>query len=43
MISNLFVIRKEIAPGAMRRPIDRIIPTDDKVATMVKEIKANNP
>ena len=37
------VIRKEIAPGAIKRPIDKIMPTDDKVATIVKDIKANNP
>ena len=39
--SNLFVNKNAIEPGAIIRPIDSIIPTADKVATIVKEIMAS--
>ena len=37
------VSRNAIAPGTIKRPIDNIIPTADRVATMVREIVASIP
>lgn len=34
---NLFVSKKAIAPGAINKPIDSIIPTADRVATIVTD------
>ena len=42
IVLKLRVARKAIDPGATNKPIDRIIPTDDKVATIVNEIKISN-
>jgi len=41
--SNRFVSRKAIAPGAISRPIDRMIPTAESVATIVREINVSKP
>ena len=40
---NWFVNKNAIAPGAINKPIDRIIPTAESVATIVSEIIDNNP
>ena len=36
------VDKKAMDPGAINKPIERMIPTDDKVATIVNEIKISN-
>ena len=38
MESNFFVSKKTIAPGVISKPIERMIPTEDKVATTVIEV-----
>jgi hypothetical protein len=43
IVLKLFVSRNAMAPGAINRPIDNIIPTADRVATMVREIAASIP
>ena len=37
ILKNCLVIKKAIAPGAIRRPMDKIIPETESVATIVRE------
>ena len=41
IFSNRLVSKNAIAPGAINRPIDRMMPTAERVATIVSDIIAS--
>ena len=41
IFSNRLVSKNAIAPGAIKRPIDRMMPTAERVATIVSDIIAS--
>ena len=43
IFSNCFVTKNAVAPGIISKPIERIIPTEDRAETIVKDNRVSKP